>query len=140
MAEWLNAADCKSAPERVRRFESYSSHIFLTLLVYGPLAYLVERLVCTEEVRSSNLLGSIFMYDCPTVPIAQRIEQQPSKLEVDGSNPSGNKCPYRLAVQDATLSRWRSRVRIPLGIDLIYVLYFVYCCMSHSQSSHHSLG
>ncbi len=28
MAEWLKAADCKSALFGVRRFESYSAHIF----------------------------------------------------------------------------------------------------------------
>jgi hypothetical protein len=50
MAEWLKAADCKSAHVSVRRFEPYSAHIYrlaeqLSCLANGSaeVAQLVER-------------------------------------------------------------------------------------------------
>ena len=49
MAEWLKAADCKSAHVSVRRFEPYSAHklimIFLITccFLFAGVAQLVER-------------------------------------------------------------------------------------------------
>ena len=39
MAEWLKAADCKSAHVSVRRFESFSAHHFLGSTLGGVLFY-----------------------------------------------------------------------------------------------------
>lgn len=136
MAEWLNAADCKSAPARVRRFESYSSQILINITCIWALS-LFGRAPRLHRGGEEFESPRVHFYVYPCVPIAQRIEQQPSKLEVDGSNPSGNNlCPYRLAVQDATLSRWRSRVQIPLGIDLHYlIIYFTLLYMAIPSQS-----
>ncbi len=57
--EWLKGADCKSAGERLRRFESYPHH---------------DRLTVQVVWRSP-------------AGVAQLVEHQPSKLRVAGSSP-----------------------------------------------------
>ena len=56
MAEWLKAADCKSAHVSVRRFESFPAHHIKTFT--GGLAQLVERLLCKQNVIGSNPVSS----------------------------------------------------------------------------------
>ena len=53
MAEWLKARDCKSLLSGVRWFESNPAHHIKNLS--GGLAQLVERLLYTQDVVSSNL-------------------------------------------------------------------------------------
>ena len=54
MAEWLKAADCKSALVRVRWFESTSSHI-------AQIAQLVEHFLGKEEVTGSSPVLGFFV-------------------------------------------------------------------------------
>ncbi len=49
LAKWPNASDCKSAPLRVRWFESIILHQF-----YEPLAQLVEHLTFNQGVEGSS--------------------------------------------------------------------------------------
>ncbi len=51
VAEWLKAADCKSAPGRVRRFESSPLHHFI---LDAGIAQLVERQPSKLNVAGSS--------------------------------------------------------------------------------------
>lgn len=43
----------------------YSSDLLASMSIKGILAQLVERLPCTQDVRSSTLLGSTLFYSLP---------------------------------------------------------------------------
>lgn len=52
VAEWLKAADCKSVPFGVRRFESYPVHHHF----FGTLVEWFRRLPVEQEYKGSNPL------------------------------------------------------------------------------------
>ena len=75
MAEWLKAADCKSAG----------------LMTYGgsnpPLSTNVETRRQKPETRKRPVLVSGFEFLVSTAGVTQLVESQPSKLLVAGSSP-----------------------------------------------------
>ena len=71
VAEWLMAADCKSADKCLRRFESFPWHhvrsdeeqITATILVTSAsIAQSVERVLGKDEVTGSNPVGGSRYY------------------------------------------------------------------------------
>ncbi len=84
MAERSMAADCKSAGECLRRFESFSPH-------NAGVAQLVEHQPSKLRVASSNLVArsNAFFKQNERVPayVAQSVEHFLGKEEVTGSSP-----------------------------------------------------
>ena len=74
MAEWLKAADCKSAGESLRRFKSFPAHNI------AGVAQLVEHQPSKLRVAGSNLVSRSTAY------IAQAVEHFLGKEEVTSSS------------------------------------------------------